>query len=309
MAEAPLFSIVIPCFNYGHWLERTVDSVLAQDGDDWELLVIDDGSTDTTAQVGRDLLGRHPGRLRFLSQPNRGVAATRNRGIDETRGRYLIFLDADDELAPNALASYRQLIERAPQADLLAGTHLVVTPDGRAKPCPVGTLPAEPRRRFKTYLFDGALHFTGSAAAFRRGALAARRYPEHMPSTEDIPVFAYLLATGEVAVTPALVAIMHQHPDSLRHDTRRAAAAAPALLDEVFRADLMPGWTQAYRRRYQARRWLSLFRSHYLAGERPAALACYHRALRREPLATLGRWSYLRKYLKLRCGLGPEKKS
>ena len=152
MAEAPLFSIVIPCFNYGHWLERAVNSVLAQEGDDWELLVIDDGSTDTTAQVAEALLDRHPGRLRFLSQPNRGVAATRNRGIDETRGRYLIFLDADDELAPTALDSYRQLLERSPEADLLAGTHQVVTPDGRTKPCPVGRLPADHRRRFKTYL-------------------------------------------------------------------------------------------------------------------------------------------------------------
>lgn len=308
MTEAPLFSIVIPCFNYGHWLERAVNSVLAQEGDDWELLVIDDGSTDTTAQVAEALLDRHPGRLRFLSQPNRGVAATRNRGIDETRGRYLIFLDADDELAPTALDSYRQLLERSPEADLLAGTHQVVTPDGRTKPCPVGRLPADHRRRLKTYLFDGALHLAGSAAAFRRGALTRRRYPEQLPSTEDIPVFAYLLANGEIAVTQAAVATMHQHPDSLRHDTRRAAAATPALLDEVFRTDLMPGWTQAYRRRYQVRRWLSLFRSHYLAGERSAALDCFHCALRREPLATLGRWSYLRKYLKLRCGLPPESK-
>lgn len=309
MAKAPLFSIVIPCFNYGHWLERAVNSVLAQQDTDWELLVIDDGSTDTTAEVAQRLVDRHPGQLRFLRQPNRGVAATRNRGIDETQGRYLIFLDADDELAPTALTSYRQLQAQTPAADLLAGTHQAVTPDGRVKLCPIGRLPAQRRRRFKSFLFDGAQHFTGSAAAFRRDALDRRRYPEQMPSTEDIPVFAYLLATGEIAVTPEVVAIMHQHPDSLRHDTQRAAAAAPALLDEVFRTDLMPSWTQTYRRHYQARRWLSLFRAHYLAGERPEALAYFHRALRRDPLATLGRWSYLRKYLKLHCGLTPEKKS
>ncbi|MFZ5655114.1 MAG: glycosyltransferase family 2 protein [Pseudomonadota bacterium] len=309
MAEPPLFSIVIPCYNYGHWLERAVNSVLAQGGDDWDLLVIDDGSTDATAAVAQDLLARHPGRLRLLSQPNRGAAATRNRGLDATRGRYLIFLDADDELSPEALGAYRALLARRPDADLLAGAYFAVTEDGRSRLRPVGDPPASRKRRLRAYLFGKSLHLTGSAVAFRRGALAARRYPEHLPSTEDLPVFAHLLATGELAVTPIPVAITHRHPDSLRHDAARAAAAAAVLPDEVFRPDLMPDWALAWRERYRAQRHLSLFRTHYLAGEHPAALDCFHRALASAPLATLGRWSYLRKYLKLRCGLAPGKKS
>lgn len=308
MAEAPRFSIVIPCYNYGHWLARAVNSVFAQDGDDWDLLVIDDGSSDDTALVARELQARHPGRLRFLSQPNRGVAATRNRGIDATGGRYLIFLDADDELAPGALAAYRELLARMPAADLLAGAHRAVDAQGRAKLQAVGKLPATPERRLRGYLFGKCIHLTGSAAAFRRGALARRRYPEQMPSTEDIPVFAWLLASGEVAVTPAVVAIAHRHPGSLRQDADRALAAATALIDEVFRADLMPGWALAYRDRFQVQRQLSLFRTCYLAGDAPRAMHYFHQALRTKPLLAFGRWSYLGKYLRLRCGLAPRRR-
>jgi len=304
MTEPPQFSIVIPCYNYGHWLTRAVASVLAQGGDDWELLIIDDGSTDDTAQVARELLARHPGRLRFLSQPNRGAAAARNRGIDETGGEYLIFLDADDELAPGALATYRELLARMPAADLLAGAHRAVDERGRSKLQAVGRLPATPKRRLRAYLFGKRIHLTGSAAAFRRAALSARRYPERLPAAEDIPVFAHFLATGRIAVTPAVVAIAHRHGGSLRHDTERAAAAAAHLPDEVFAAT-MPVWAQVHRDRFQAQRQLSLFRTCYLAGDGPRALHHFHQALRSKPLLALGHWSYLSKYLRLCCGLAP----
>lgn len=306
MAKAPRFSIVIPCYNYGRWLARAVNSVLAQDGDDWDLLVIDDGSSDDTAQVAQELLARQPGRLRFLTQPNRGVAATRNRGIDETNGDYLIFLDADDELAPGALAAYRKLLARMPAADLLAGAHRAVDVRGRSKLQVVGNPPATPERRLRAYLFGKRIHLTGSAVAFRREALSARRYPERLPAAEDIPVFAHVLATGKIAVTPVVVAIAHRHRDSLRHDIERATAAAAHLPDEVFAAT-MPAWAQAYRDRFRAQRQLSLFRTCYLAGDGPCALHHFHQALRNQPLLVLGRWSYLGKYLRLRCGLAPRR--
>lgn len=301
MAEVPRFSIVIPCYNYGHWLARAVNSVLAQDGDDWDLLVIDDGSTDDTTQVARELQARHPDRLRFLSQSNRGVGAARNRGLDDTQGDYLIFLDADDELAPGALAAYRGLLAQSPEVDLLAGAHQTVTPDGRAKYCQVGKLPNDRRKRLAKYLFGKDLHFTGSAVAFRRAALAGRRYPEQMPSTEDIPVFAYLLACGEIRTTAEIVAIAHRHPGSLRRDTARARAAAAALIEEVFRPDLMPSWALCYRGRYQAQRQLSLFRLCYRTGDYRQAADHYRQALRAKPVVALGRWSYLGKYLWLCC--------
>lgn len=303
MAETPLFSVVIPCYNYGHWLARAVDSVLAQDGADWELLVINDGSTDTTDAVAAELLRRHGRRLRYLAQANRGVAATRNRGIDATTGSYLIFLDADDELAPGALGVYRELIDRNPDVDMVAGGYHVVAADGRTRRRRVGSLPRAPQRRLRHYLFGKKLHFSNGAVAIRRDVFAVRRYPEHLRTVEDIPVFAYLVACRQIAVSHAPLAIIHRHAASLRHGAGQAAAVGMALVDELFRPVVMPDWALAYRKRYETQRWLSLFRTCYLAGESASALDFYHRALRNDPLRALSRWSYLRKYLSLRLGL------
>ncbi len=302
MAETLLFSIVIPCYNYGHWLARAVDSVLAQDGADWELLVINDGSTDNTDGVATELLRQHGPRLGYLTQPNRGVAATRNRGIDATAGRYLIFLDADDEMAPGALGVYRELIARNPDADLLAGAYRAITEDGRERIRRTGTLASSRRQRLRAYLFTKQLNFSNSAVAFRRQVFAQRRYPETLRSAEDIPVFAHIVATREIAVTSVLVAIAHRHRDSLRHTTDNATVASQILLDELFRPGAMPSWALACRRRYETQHYLSRFRTCYLAGENARALDFYQRAWRTGALRTLSRWSYLRKYLALRLG-------
>lgn len=93
-------SVIIPVFNYAHFLRACVDSVVSQDVDDVEVLVVDDGSTDDTATVAATLPG-----IRYIHQPNQGLSAARNTGIAHARGEYLLFLDADDQLAPGTLAA------------------------------------------------------------------------------------------------------------------------------------------------------------------------------------------------------------
>ena len=105
----PLISVVIPAYNYAATLPRAVESVLVQlDEASAELIVIDDGSTDDTPVIIEALLAARP-QFRSLRKENGGAASVRNRGIREARGTYLIFLDADDELAPGgeSRASHR----------------------------------------------------------------------------------------------------------------------------------------------------------------------------------------------------------
>jgi hypothetical protein len=203
-------------------------------------------------------------------------------------------------MAPGALGVYRELIACNPDADLLAGAYRAISEDGRERIRRTGTLASSRRQRLRDYLFTKQLNFSNGAGAFRRRVFAQRRYPEALRSGEDIPVFAHVVATGEIAVTPALVAITHRHRDSLRHNTDNATAASEILLDELFHSGTMPGWALACRRRYETQHYLSRFRTCYLAGENARALDFYQRAWRTGALRTLSRWSYLRKYLALR---------
>jgi glycosyltransferase involved in cell wall biosynthesis len=101
--KQPLVSVIIPTFNRGWILEKAVDSVLAQDFENYELIVVDDGSTDNT----KEILDRYGSSIVLLEQSNQGVSAARNRGIAASNGNYIAFLDSDDLWLPQKLS--RQL--------------------------------------------------------------------------------------------------------------------------------------------------------------------------------------------------------
>ena len=119
-----LFSVVIPAYNYAHTLPRAVRSVLPQlEAVAAELLVIDDGSTDDTAAVLESLLAEAGTSMRVIYKKNGGPASVRNLGIAQTHGRYLLFLDADDELVPDALIQLAAHIDRHPESRMIIGEH------------------------------------------------------------------------------------------------------------------------------------------------------------------------------------------
>jgi glycosyltransferase involved in cell wall biosynthesis len=127
----PTVSIVIPCHNYRQYLPQAVHSVLAQTFRDWELVIVDDGSTDDTAAVAESLIEAHPDRhIRLLRQANAGVSAARNAGIAATAGRYLLPLDADDLIAPTMLEKTVAVLDSSPHIAIVSTDVFVFTDDG-----------------------------------------------------------------------------------------------------------------------------------------------------------------------------------
>ncbi len=108
MQHNPFVSVIIPTFNRGWILSEAVDSVLSQDYAPFELIVVDDGSTDKTAEI---LSSYADPRLRVHFQPNRGVSAARNRGIEQTTGELIAFLDSDDLWLPGKLSAQVQFFQ------------------------------------------------------------------------------------------------------------------------------------------------------------------------------------------------------
>jgi GT2 family glycosyltransferase len=120
-ALKPLISVIMPVFDAPMtWFEQAVDSVLAQAYEDWELIIVDDGSTDTgLRQHLRALDGRDPRMHVLHSDTNRGISAALNSGIEQARGEWLGFLDHDDVLEPDALFQTAKLLQAFPDADLI----------------------------------------------------------------------------------------------------------------------------------------------------------------------------------------------
>lgn len=101
--NSPFISVIIPTYNRAHILERSIKSILAQTFDDFELIIVDDGSTDNTRNVVESMCDI---RIRYFYQENRGVSAARNAGAELAQGAYITFLDSDDEVIPGWLESY-----------------------------------------------------------------------------------------------------------------------------------------------------------------------------------------------------------
>ncbi len=117
---SPVVSVVVPSFNYGHLIAQTLDSVLAQSSPDWECVVVDDGSTDDTADVV-SAYTRRDRRFSYVSQRNAGLSAARNAGLRRSQGTYFQFLDADDVVEPSKLEHHVSYLNAHPYVGIVYG--------------------------------------------------------------------------------------------------------------------------------------------------------------------------------------------
>ncbi|MDR0280600.1 MAG: glycosyltransferase [Paucimonas sp.] len=291
-----LISVVVPTYNYARVLPRALDSVLYQWADDLELIVINDGSRDNTLEVLADYAARYP-QVRVVDQANAGAAAARNKGIGLARGRYVLLLDADDELTTDAISTLREVLRANPGVGMVLGGQISVYDDGRERlrlPTPVPQ--ASARELARRYLLQKRISVSHCCTLFDRELLLRRPYPEGLRTGEDIPVFAYLVVNARVVTTDVPLARIHKHADSLRHNRENEEEYALGMAHEVFAS--LPEECQGLRGRYKAQRYLSLFRAALLSGDRLSARRFYTQALRLSPLQAM-RWTYLRKATRL----------
>lgn len=124
MARKPLVSIVLIFLNEENFLPEAIESVLAQDFHEWELLLVDDGSSDRSPQIARRYVDALPHMIRYLEHPyhqNCGMSASRNLGIAEARGSYIALLDADDVWMPYTLQEQVAILETHPEVAMVCG--------------------------------------------------------------------------------------------------------------------------------------------------------------------------------------------
>lgn len=121
LVEQPKVSVVIPCYNYGRFLAEAVESVLSQSYQNFEILIVNDGSTDNSHEVAEAIIAAHPeARIMLIDQPNSGQPAiSRNNGILKADGDYILPLDADDRLAPGALEAFVRAAQSAASPEVV----------------------------------------------------------------------------------------------------------------------------------------------------------------------------------------------
>ncbi|MDR0927389.1 MAG: glycosyltransferase [Ignavibacteria bacterium] len=128
----PMVSVIVPLYNYQEYVLETIESVVKQTYKDWELIIVDDCSTDDSYNIVKEYVHSHPQYPICLwqNERNSGISATRNVGLKKAKGKYILLLDADDKIAEKALEKYISAIEREDADICYSQTQLFGTEDG-----------------------------------------------------------------------------------------------------------------------------------------------------------------------------------
>lgn len=290
-----LISVIIPAYNYAHHLSRALESVVQQWAPDVEIIVVNDGSTDNTAEFLDEYILNHPKKIHVFHQANRGPSSARNTGVLNAEGSHVLMLDADDELLPGALDLFRKAIDDSPNADMVLGGYLAVDYNGKENQVLPRKVSGSAAQLVRRYLLTKSISICHGCTLFRRDALLDRLYPEQIRGSEDIPVFAYMLSRGSITVVGKPLVRTFRHRQSLRNVRENEEKQIDALVDETFRK--LPDSCQGLRSRFRAQRYLSLFRATIINEDRKSAIGFYRKALQINAWQAL-QWNYLRRLLR-----------
>jgi glycosyltransferase involved in cell wall biosynthesis len=235
----PRVSVVIPTYNCERFLPEAIESVLQQTMTQHEVIVIDDGSTDSTAAVLQNYQRKDGDRVRAVSRQNRGVSASRNEGIQLARGKWIAFLDADDVFLPDKLEAQLAIASENPNLGMIhsgwqrvdaAGEILTIVEPWHSVP----RLDLEGWLRYKPVL--------PSAMLFRRDWLVrSGGFDPRFSMSEDTELVLRLARSGcEAAWLRQVTVSYRQHEGNATHKGLLQAESLSAILDEFFAHKELP---------------------------------------------------------------------
>lgn len=284
-----LFSVVIPCFNRLSYLPQALSSVWSQTFTDYEVIVVDDGSTDGTAEYLANLTAP----VRVVRQQNAGPGAARNAGTAAAAGEYLAFLDSDDLWFPWTLSAMADAIRTHARPTLVAGR--VTQFSGSAPVDDVAEMPLQ-ASAFVDFLASARrfiLIGSGTVAVRREAAVASGGFTHRRINGEDADLLLRLgVAPGFVSILAPVTLAWRRHPASATHVLASSIRGASYLARQEHDGCYPGGETRAAERREIITRLV-----------RPVSFACLHAdavragfSLYRTTFAwhlQLGRWAYL----------------
>ncbi len=247
----PFFSVVIPVFNRADLVSATLDSVVAQSCTDWELIVVDDGSTDGTRAILADYKTRWGDKMQVLQQSHAGPGAARNGGVAASSGRYIAFLDSDDLWFPWTLAFYRRQLEQHDFPAFLMGQPLVFQHLSQWQRAPQIQQTPPKVDAFADYLQAqrAADWLSTSSFVVRRDALEGKAFCARAINCEDIDF------TLQMAIEPGFVKVQtpptfgyRQHAGGITSCTLRTVHGIEFLIESE-RAGRYPGALERRRQR------------------------------------------------------------
>lgn len=207
-----LISVIIPAYNAEAFIEKALDSVLAQSYHHFEVLIVNDGSTDATETIVKNY---NDARVKLISQENGGLSNARNTGIRAAQGDYLAFLDADDYWLPGKLNEQLKLLKDHAPIGFCSTCTRVETPDGAFLndwPCPE----ISESTLHSIFAQNAAIAGSGSSVMVKKELQTkAGFFDESLTSLEDIDMWMRYAAIAEYCCLPETLTVITKRPDSM----------------------------------------------------------------------------------------------
>lgn len=199
-------SVVIPLYNKEPIISKTLHSVLHQDYVEYEIIVVDDGSTDMSYEIACKIKNEHEkgDLISIIQQKNAGPGAARNTGVKNARGEWIVFLDGDDELLENALSVFSEIIEKHDDIDIIDANKIILT--GESKQLNYHPLEGYVKNPLRECFFGKIMPGNGSSA-FRKEFMLRNLYNEQIRRFEDAELLIRHLPEARVfsIKTPTLL--------------------------------------------------------------------------------------------------------
>jgi glycosyltransferase involved in cell wall biosynthesis len=293
------FSIIIPTYNYADYLSRALESATAQPGEDFEIVVVDDGSTDRTVQVVQSYQKNHDRELRYCFQSHRGLGAARNHGVRNSTGAFLLFLDADDTLLPESLERLRVVLAADPGVDFVTAGRVTVDTRGRFTTYHAKPLASDKRLNFCSYLLDRVIPVVNGSVTIHRRVFSTLEFPESIRLWEDRVFYARLFALFRGVSTADPLLTVYRHRDSLSHNVNFVIEDAPKTVDLIFDPAVLPTDLMSLREEYIGKIELELFQMCYSRDLYREACNAFRNAYRSTPRRVMS-LKVLRRYFKMK---------
>lgn len=248
-----LVSIVIPCYGQAHFLPDAINSALAQTYKHVEVIVVDDGSPDNTAEVAGEFQS-----IQLIRQQNQGLSAARNAGYRACRGDFVAFLDADDVLLPAAIEHGLAEFKRHPEASFVAGAHVRVNVD--REPISEPVVPKVGKADYATFLRCNPIGMHGTVL-FRRFALEqAGGFDVQATACEDYDLYLRISREGDVYLYPHVIAEYRRHGKNMSGDrTFMLSEVLRVLYNQRAHVESNPELFAAYQQGFEI--WTEYYRS------------------------------------------------
>jgi glycosyltransferase involved in cell wall biosynthesis len=276
----PAVSVIIPAYNQGHYLGSAIQSVLDQSFENFELLVVDDGSTDDTHAV---VTAFHDPRLHYFYQANRGLPAARNQGILHAKGAYLSFLDSDDLFLPDKLHLLVAYLEARPEMGLVAGQSI---PFDEKRRRPEKTYATPLPENGAALLLGNPLH-VGSVLLRKVWQEEVGLFDERLRSYEDWDLWLRLARAGcPMGWVAQPVSLYRFHENQMTSNGSQMTQATFAVLDKVFADPELSGSWRSLRHQAYANAHLRAAAQAYLSRDYTVGKAAISRAAGLNPALT-----------------------